>query len=317
MAIVEYPVAAVLKLWHMLLANVLGVDANTAWVGSIVLLVLTIRLLLLPLAYRQFRSSRILANLRPHLEEISRSFEGKNDQESRRELRHARRELQQENDYRVRDGCVPMLIQIPVIIGLYRLLLRIARPVEGLNAAHSGYGPLNAEDVKTFLDARLFDVPLPSYVSMMDSQLRDLGTSQPEVLHVALPLIAMASLFTTANYLYSYIRNRHTLDYSKASARFIAKVLLWMGPIVLLFPWIFGLTGPAPVALLLYWVCNNLWTAAQSWGIQARLNRTMPFTEQFREHYLEKKSVHVESKHAKKHGKHSHKALDARQQRPS
>mgnify|MGYP007116559457 CR=1 FL=1 len=43
--------------------------------GSIVLLVLTIRLLLLPLAYRQFRSSRILANLRPHSEEISQSFE--------------------------------------------------------------------------------------------------------------------------------------------------------------------------------------------------------------------------------------------------
>lgn len=299
MAIVEYPVAAVLKLWHMLLANVLGVDANTAWVGSIVLLVLTIRMMLLPLVYRQFRSSRIFANIRPRTEEINNRFKDKKDEESRKERRAVTREMHQEHDYRVRDGCLPMLIQLPVIMGLYRLLLRIARPQEGLHSAHSGYGPLSAEDVQTFLDAKLFNVPLPAYVSMPADLLESLGTAESEVLRVALPLIVMASLFTTANFIYSYIRMRNTLNYSQKSARVMANAMLCIAPFVLIFPWIFGLTGPAPVALLLYWVCSNLWTTAQSVGMQMYLNRTIPYTDEFWEHFHAKKAEYKQSKHGR------------------
>ena len=300
MIIVEYPVAAVLKLWHLLLANVLGIAPNVAWVGAVVLLVLTFRLMLLPLAYRQIKSGRILANLRPQMREIRERYEGKTDPESRRELRRARQEVQSANDYKLRDGCLPLLIQLPVLIGLYRLLLRIARPEEGLNSAHSGYGPLSATDFTTFLDARLFGVPLPTYASMAEGELRSLGTSGLEVLTVALPLIIMASVFTTTNFIYSTSRTFRTVDYSQGFARFISKFMIFMGPLILFFPWVFGLFGPAPIALLLYWVCNNLWTAVQSYAIQSHLDKHYPYTDEFWEYFATQKQLHKENRAAKK-----------------
>ena len=66
MIVVEYPVALVLKGWHLLL-TALGIGPDQSWLVSLVLLVITIRALLLPLYYRQIRSGRILANLRPQI----------------------------------------------------------------------------------------------------------------------------------------------------------------------------------------------------------------------------------------------------------
>lgn len=291
MIIVEYPVAAVLKLWHLFLSEVLGLSATSAWVGSIILLVLTIRLLLVPLVYRQYRSSRVYANLRPELHVIRDKYKGKKDKDSRKEFTAARRRIHAENNYSARDGCLPALFQMPVVIGLYRLLLRIARPQEGLAAVHQGYGPLRGEDISAFLQARFFGVPLSTYVAMPSEQLRALGTSPDNVVAVALPLIAMASVFTTANYIYSLIRTKRQLDYAQGSQVFLHRCLWLFGPFILFFPWFFGLTGPAPVALLLYWVCSNLFTIMQTVGIQLWLARHLPFTQEFRQHYDEQKEL--------------------------
>jgi len=43
-----WPVSAVMKMWQWLLAQVLGVSPDTAWVLSIVLLVITVRAILVP-----------------------------------------------------------------------------------------------------------------------------------------------------------------------------------------------------------------------------------------------------------------------------
>ncbi|MDN6325138.1 MAG: hypothetical protein L0J70_06990, partial [Corynebacterium sp.] len=66
MEFIEYPVSAVMKLWHMAL-TAMGVADATAWTASIALLVLTVRLFLVPFAYLAYRSTRVLVNLRPAL----------------------------------------------------------------------------------------------------------------------------------------------------------------------------------------------------------------------------------------------------------
>ena len=192
MIIVEYPVALVLKGWHLLL-TALGMDHNQAWLVALVLLVITIRSLLLPLYYRQMRSGRILANLRPQLRQLEADYADRHDQASRKELMNKRKEIQRENNYKMADGCLPSLVLVPVIIGLYRLLIRIARPSEGLEAAHAGFGPLTGADVDSFLKAEFFGVPLPAYFQMPHDQLAILGTTRQDVLHVALPLAIIAS----------------------------------------------------------------------------------------------------------------------------
>lgn len=300
MRFVELPVAAILKGWHFLLADIGGIDASTAWIFAIILLVVTVRSLLVPLAYRQFRAGRLMANSRPELQRIEAEFAGKRDAESRKEMSARRREVMKENNVSLADGCLTALIQVPVLIGLYRLLLRIAGPEEGPHAAHNGFGLLTPQDVQAFLETRLFGVPLPAYVAMADQQLAFLGTTRDHVLHVAIPFIIMASVFTTANYAYSMRRNMRTTDYSQAFARFMVKLMFAMGPLFLLFPWILGLTGPAPLALLLYWVSSNLWTMMQVFLLQRYLDRTVPYSDEFWAYSHQQKQLHRQRKASKK-----------------
>ncbi|QFQ01568.1 Membrane protein insertase MisCB precursor [Corynebacterium urogenitale] len=301
MIIVEYPVALVLKAWHLLFHNVFGMDASQAWLFCIPLLVLTVRALLLPVAYRQYHSTRVLANLRPHLREITNEYKDKKDRQSQREARLKRLELQKNAEYKMRDGCLPMLIQIPIFIGLYRLLLHISNPAEGLTSTHAGRGPLSSADIDAFLEARFFHVPLPAYYAMDDAQRAFLNITQPEILRVALPLIIFASICTTANFAYSIRRSMRTMDYSQAISHFFMRLLFLMAPLVMLFPWIFGLAGPAPLAILIYWVCNNLWTAVQAVSIQRYLDKKMPYTEAFREDWAAQKQAYKSRKGPGKH----------------
>lgn len=282
MIVVEYPVALVLKGWHLLL-TALGIGPDQSWLISLVLLVITIRALLLPLYYRQIRSGRILANLRPQIRALEATYANRHDPASRKELMAKRKELQKENNYSMADGCMPIFVLLPVIMGLYRLLIRIARPSEGLQAAHEGFGPLSSADIDSFLRAEFAGVPLPAYFRMPVDQLQFLGTTRADVLHVVLPMAIFASIFTTSNWAYTMRRNLRTLDYGSGAARFMMKFMWLIGPMIMLSPFLVSFGGPGPVAILVYWVCNNLWTTTQAVAVQKYLDHTMPYTDEFHE----------------------------------
>ncbi|MGP9725561.1 membrane protein insertase YidC [Corynebacterium sp. AOP40-9SA-29] len=286
MEFIEYPVSAVMKLWHMAL-TAMGVADATAWTASIALLVLTVRLFLVPFAYRAYRSTRVLVNLRPALHALDEEYRNRLSQPERRELLKKRRELQLANGYRVRDGCVPALIQIPFFIGLYRILLQVARPTDLEAASHPGIGALSGDDVAHFLDADILGVPLAAYSTMTDEQFAFLGITSSEVFTFALPLCITASVFTTLNMAYSIYRNWLTLDENNGTSRALFKMLFFLAPVAILVPIVFGLAGPAPAAIMCYWVMNNLWTMTQNISLHLVLDRKVPYSEEFRAHRAE------------------------------
>lgn len=286
MEFIEYPVSAVMKLWHMAL-TAMGVADATAWTASIALLVLTVRLILVPFAYRAYRSTRILVNLRPALAALDEEYRDRLSQPERKELMKKRRELQLANGYRLRDGCVPALIQIPFFIGLYRILLQVARPSDLEAASHPGIGALSGEDVSHFLDADILGIPLAAYSTMSDEQFAFLGTTGSDVFTFAVPLCITAAVFTTLNMAYSIYRNWLTLDENNGTSRAMFKLLFFMAPVAVLVPIVFGLAGPAPAAIMCYWVMNNLWTMTQNIGLHLVLDRQVPYTEEFRQHRAE------------------------------
>ncbi|HJG46079.1 membrane protein insertase YidC [Corynebacterium variabile] len=286
MQIIEYPVSLVMKAWHVFLTW-LGMDAVSSWPLTIVLLVVTVRLILLPFAYRALYSSRMLINLRPALHALEVEYKGVKDRDRIREKMAKRKQLQQDGGYRMRDGCLPALIQIPFFLGLYRILLTVSRPTDLENGTHQSIGALNGTDVGQFLQAEVFGVPLPAYSVMTDERFDFLGTSSSEVFHIALPLCLIASVLTTSNTAYSLKRNWMTLDEDSAVARGLFKFMVLLLPVMLIFPLAFGLAGPAPVAIMCYWVMNNLWTVAQSITLQLIMDRKAPYTEEFLAHRRE------------------------------
>lgn len=283
MQIIEYPVSLVMKAWHVLLTS-LGMDAVSSWPLTIVLLVLTVRLILLPFAYRALHSTRMLINLRPALNALDAEYAGVKDRDKIREKMRRRKQLQQDGGYRLRDGCLPALIQMPFFLGLYRILLTVSRPTDLETGSHQSIGALDSTDVGQFLQAEVFGVPLPAYSVMTDERFSFLGTSSSEVFRIALPLCVVAAVLTTANMVYSIRRNWVTLDEDSAIARGLFKIMILLIPVVLVFPLAFGLAGPAPVAIMCYWVMNNLWTVVQNVGLQLVMDRKVPYSEEFLAH---------------------------------
>ncbi len=98
-----------LKLFHLIAPNY-GVD--------IVLLTLAIRAALLPISIRSQRSMIRMQRLQPQIQKIRDKF--KDDQE------HLQREmvdLYKRNHVNPLGGCAPMVLQLPIFIGLYEALL--------------------------------------------------------------------------------------------------------------------------------------------------------------------------------------------------
>ena len=85
-----------------------------SWGWSIVLLTVIVRLFLMPLTFKQFRSAQAMQQLQPKIKEIQRKY--RND---KRKLQEETMRLYQE--YRVNPfaSCLPLLIQMPIFICLY------------------------------------------------------------------------------------------------------------------------------------------------------------------------------------------------------
>ena len=274
-----YPVSGIMKMWHILLHSVLGLSDSTAWMLSIFGLIIVVRLTILPPAWMQYRAGRIYVNLRPKLSQLEEEFQDRTDAEADDELRKARRKLFKDHDYRVSAGCVPTLIQLPMFMGLYQVLLRMARPTEGLHATtHAPIGFLTSNDVATFLEGRVGGVPMPAYVAMTDEQFTFLNTNHDAVFRFALPFFISAAIFMSVNMVYSMYRNLLTMDYKSSFAVGLYKATIVMAFTVPVFPISFGLTGPAPVAISLYWFANSLWTMTQYITISKLLDKHFPLT---------------------------------------
>ncbi|MCK7678527.1 membrane protein insertase YidC [Corynebacterium sp. CCM 9186] len=279
-----YPVSGVMKLWHIALHSWIGLDDSLAWLLSLFGLIVTVRLIILPFAWTQYRSNRIFINMRPKLRRLTEEYELRTDAEAEDELNARRKELYKEHRYSPAGGCVPALIQLPVFIGLYQVLLQMARPSDGLDSVrHRPIGFLTSNDVEAFLHGRINRVPMPAYPAMSTEQLAALDTNRETVFDFVLPFLIAAAVFTSINMLVSIYRSQITLDHESAAARRIQKTMIVIAVVVPIFPLSFGLTGPAPAAIALYWFAGNLWTMCQTIILNLVLDRRHPLTEEFAE----------------------------------
>lgn len=296
-----YPVSGVMKLWHLLLHKGFGLDDSLAWFISLFGLVITVRAIIAPFTWKMYKSGRLTAQIRPKRVAIMEEFQGRHDEDSIRELQQRHKDLNKEYGINPFAGCVPTLIQIPVILGLYQVLLLMARPEGGLeNPVPRPIGFLNAEEVQSFLQGRVFNVPLPAYVTMPAEQLTFLGTTREDVLSFVLPLFIVAAVFTAFNMALSTYRNIQTNDYASSISNGMFKAFLWLAVLAPLLPLVLGLTGPFPTAIALYWVANNLWTFGQTAIMHFILERHHPLTEEFKEHHSVQRAAYREQQRKKR-----------------
>ena len=85
---------------------------------AVVLLTLLIKLVLHPLSVKGMKSQKQMANLQPKIKELQNKYKDDRQEQSR-----ALMDLYKKEGISPASGCLPLLIQLPIIIALYRVFL--------------------------------------------------------------------------------------------------------------------------------------------------------------------------------------------------
>ena len=133
---VYYPVSGIMWLWYKLFGLILGPTNFFAWGLSVMFLVFSLRALLYKPFVRQIRTTRQMQELQPQIKALQKKY-GKDRQRMALEMQ----KLQREHGFNPILGCLPMLAQIPVFIGLYHVLRSFNRTTGWLRPAPPVRGP--------------------------------------------------------------------------------------------------------------------------------------------------------------------------------
>ena len=97
-----------------------------SWTGhyalALLLFSLCVKLILLPLSIRQQKSQIKMARIRPKMLAIEKKYAGRNDQPTLRKKQEELMALQQAEGYSPLSGCLPLLIQLPIILILFEII---------------------------------------------------------------------------------------------------------------------------------------------------------------------------------------------------
>jgi YidC/Oxa1 family membrane protein insertase len=247
-----YLISVVLVGFHKVFGAVFGETSGASWALSIIGLTVVIRAALIPLFVKQIKSSRNMQLLQPKVKELQKKYG-----HDREKLTQETMALYKETGTNPFSSCLPIIVQMPIFLALFRLL----------NAAAND----NAKGVLTKTD-----VSHLSHAKIFGAQISDSFTSTDlvsvRILAAFLVLAMTATTFLTQRQLMSKNMPADALTGPYAQQQ---KLLLYVLPLV------FAVGGIAfPIGVLLYWTTSNLWTMGQQFYVIR--NNPAPNTEAFR-----------------------------------
>ncbi|NDJ78268.1 MAG: membrane protein insertase YidC [Chloroflexi bacterium] len=140
---------------------------------AIIVFTILVRVALYPLTLKQHRSTKAMQQLQPELKKLQEKY--KNDRER---LAQAQWDLYREYGVNPLAGCLPLLIQLPIMLGLYRAIV-----------ASMAATPLQLLE----LSERIYVHPLSSQVPLQN-QFLWLNLGVPDPLYI-LPILVVATTF--------------------------------------------------------------------------------------------------------------------------
>jgi len=95
---------------------------NNNYVIALFLFALVVKVVLFPFGIKQQKNMVKQAKLRPREMAIRKKYAGRNDQKTQQKQQEEIMALYQEENFNPMGGCLPLLIQFPILIALYRVI---------------------------------------------------------------------------------------------------------------------------------------------------------------------------------------------------
>jgi YidC/Oxa1 family membrane protein insertase len=232
--------------WHKVWSLVLDPNSGWAWALSIAGLTIVIRTLLIPLFVKQIRSSRNLQLLQPKMKELQ-----KKHGHDREKLGQEMMKLYKETGTNPFSSCLPLLLQSPIFLALFRVLDAAAD-----GQKHSKF--LSNDLVQSLQHAKIFGAE----ISATFLRAPEVGGANVKIVAIVLIILMTATMFTTQLQLMRKNMPKAALEGQAAQMQ---KIMLYVFPIFFL---IGGFNFP--IGVLIYWFVSNLWTMGQQFYVIRR-----------------------------------------------
>jgi len=251
LAPIEWVVAWIMYLAHSALTWI-GLDpaSGAAWGLSVVALVTIMRIILIPLFFKQIHAQRGMQRLTPEMQVIQKKYKGKTDKASREALSRETMALYKEHGTNPMSSCLPLLAQSPIFFALFQVLRGLSQIASG---AQNPIGPIGRAVASQAETSQIFGAPLSA--TFTSAGLDPALAMSTRVVTIALIVAMAATMFLTQRQL--TMKNMPAAALEGQAAQ-IQKVMLYVMPLVL------GLSGIGlPIGVLLYMTTTNIWSMGQ------------------------------------------------------
>jgi len=222
-----------------------GLFGDYAWAVAIVLLTVLVRLAMMPLAIRQFRSMQAMQKLRPDMKKIQSKYKTdrgmmRTDPEKYRERRQKQQEelmaLYKEQNVNPASSCLPLIAQMPIFVALFSML--------------------RSPDIIP----ELVEAPFPIGATLQ------MPANQAGVIAIGMLLAMGITTFVQQKQMMG--RQVVAADDQQLQQQ---KMMMYIMPVFLVF-----LGFNLPVGVLVYWVTTNLLQMAQQWYMLREVEHDAP-----------------------------------------
>lgn len=231
----------------------LGVPGAIAW--AIVILTLIVRAVLIPLFRRQLVSQRRMQLLQPELREIQKRYKG-----DAMKARLAQQELMKERGVNVASGCLPLLLQLPLLFIMYSVI-------------QNGLTNQDPRAMLTVFGVQLFELECQNIVNgVIDATKPCVDANVPLLGNVAHPQTFLVvagfglSFLAIASALLQLVQSRMMLPAADPTnddpnVRIQRQMMLFL-PIISV---VYG--GFLPAGLFIYWIVATIFSIVQQYLI--------------------------------------------------
>ncbi|MDY2940891.1 MAG: membrane protein insertase YidC [Varibaculum sp.] len=242
----KWIVAWIMVLIHRL-AVVLGAadGPGIAWVWAIVGLTVIVRLVVLPLYWKSLKSTRNMAAIQPEMKKIQEKYKGRTDQVSKQQMNQETMALYKNMGVNPMASCFPMLIQMPILIALFRVLASTHDIANGTYMRDS-IGPLTQQLAKDFEASTFLGAPL-------SDTFLNAGDMHTKIVAGCMVVLYMLLMFVTQIPLGLW-----NIDTSNPMSTRMIKIMAFTMPIMLAFSGVYFQVG-----VVLYWLVSMLISALQ------------------------------------------------------
>lgn len=203
---------------------------------SLIIFTILTKILLLPINIKQTESTKRMNEMNPKMKEIQEKY--KNDKEK---MNQKLLELYKENNYNPASGCLPALIQMPILFAMFYV---IREPIKYV-----------------FLDADIYAGIAKNFWWITDLGKPEMSATLLRVAGFGLPILAILSAATT--YYQMKMINPAKSKGEKGKTDQANQTQNMMTNIMpIMFGWI---TLSVPSGLALYWVVGNIFTIIQQY----------------------------------------------------